>query len=242
MKYYYIRQPWTHSLGTSKLAISRSNTGLTLEKDKFWDFSAIVRLDVYAAEQEDKLYFKKYVQTDTYTVLLIPELKAVLERFNMPEHRWYQAQAGYNLEFVSRMKKYFNIDYDIDLNEKREYWILQLLDRKRSELAFDLIEFQLNDYDTFTFKDGNYLNKGTINTYQEYKQVRKAQIQANNRYPEPSVYIYRKDYDILWAGTHIVFNEKVKSALDATGIITLENGLEFAEFTDYQIQMIGEQA
>ncbi len=168
------------------------------------------------------------------------ELKSVLEQFNMPEHKWYKAEASYDLKLINRMKKIFNTEYDIDLNEKRGYWVLQILDKKIEELAFELIDFQLNDYDTFTFKSRKYLGVGAIKTYEDYRQVRKTEIQANNSYPEPSVYKYQKNYDILCGGVHIVFNEKVKKALEATNIITTENGLEFVEFTDYEIEMLGE--
>jgi hypothetical protein len=65
----------------------------------------------------------------------------------MPEHRWYEAEAGYNKGFVDEMKKYFRIDYDIDINEKRDYWILQILSLRREELAVDLMDFHLYSTD-----------------------------------------------------------------------------------------------
>jgi hypothetical protein len=63
-----------------------------------------------------------------------------------------------------------------------------------------------------------------------------------DQYLDSTVYKYRKNYDILWGGTKIVFNEKVKLALEATGIICSTNGLEFAEFTEYEIEMLGEDS
>lgn len=241
MKYYYIKRDFLlNNRGTSFLHIQSKSMDLAYDQQGYLDYLEPIPLLVRGGEEEDQLYFPIYEKSLLYIELMIPELKSVLEQFNMPTHRWYKAQAGYNLDFVDRMKKYFNIDYAIDINEKRDYWILQLLDRKREELAFDLIDFQLNDYDSFTYKDGGYLSKGTITSYDHYRQIRKIQIQSHNLYPEPITYIYQNNYDILWGGIDIIFNEKVKQALESTNIITAENGLEFVEFTSYQIEMLGE--
>lgn len=86
---------------------------------------------------------------------MVTTLKEVFVRFKMPDHRWFAAEAGYDLESIETRKKYFEVNYNLDLSEKRDYWILQVLDKKRTELAFDQINFQLNDYDTFSFKGGS---------------------------------------------------------------------------------------
>lgn len=177
---------------------------------------------------------------DTYILAMTPEFKAVFEQFNIPEHRWYEAEAGYDLEFIQNMKRFFYIEYDVDINVKRPYWVLQFLDRKIEELAFEKIDFKLMDYDTFKPVDNAiYIKKGEITNYQQYKEARKKEVEKKNCFIKPIVYSYAKNYDILWGGINIVFNERVKEALEATNIITAENGLEFVEFTDYEIEMLG---
>lgn len=241
MKYYYlVHDSIKKSKSTSFLHINSKTLDLSYDEQGYLDYSEPLSLLVRGEERETCLYFPFYEKSINYIDLMTYELKSVLEQFNLPEHKWYKAEAGYDLKLINRMKKIFNTEYDIDLNEKRGYWVLQILDKKIEKLAFELIDFQLNDYDTFTFKSRKYLGVGAIKTYEDYRQVRKTKIQANNSYPEPSVYKYQKNYDILWGGVHIVFNEKVKKALEATSIITPENGLQFAEFTDYEIEMLGE--
>jgi hypothetical protein len=138
------------------------------------------------------------------------------------------------------MKKYFNIDYDINLNEKRDYWVLQLLFMDSiKELDYPSISFDLVDFDTQGKVD--FIQKGTIKSYDEYVAYTEGEYNKRKCALDIKDFIYRKNYDILWGGTQVVFNERVKSALEATGIITPENGLEFAEFTEYQIQMLGEE-
>jgi hypothetical protein len=136
------------------------------------------------------------------------------------------------------------IEYDINLTEKREYWILQILDRKRDELEFSEMNFNI-----VNFRNRNLVLRALntkIASLEEYNRLGKEiylQTKRNDIIEDidSPKYIYRKNYDILWGGTHIVFNEKVKVSLQATNIITADNGLEFAEFTDYEIEMLGKQ-
>jgi hypothetical protein len=111
-----------------------------------------------------------------------------------------------------------------------------------SILSFDLIDFKYLDSTTYNDLEGEILKRGAITTFEDFIKIRKSERSTNNRVPEPVTYKYRKNYDILWGGTKIVFNEKVKTALEATGIICATNGLEFAEFTEYQIEMLGEDS
>jgi len=227
---------------TTFLRIHSNTLDLSYDQQGYLNYAEPVPLLVRGEEeQKSNLYFPVYENSMTYIDLMILELKAVFEQFNLPQHRWYQAQAGYDLEFVSRMKKYFKIDYDIDLDEKRDYWILQLLFIDSiKELDYPSISFDLVNFDTQEKVD--FIHNGTIKSYDEYVAYTEGEYEKRKCVLDIKDFIYRKNYDILWGGTQIVFNEKVKLALEATGIITAENGLEFAEFTDYQIQMLGDQA
>jgi len=230
--------------GTSTLGVSEHNNGFVYDKNNFWSHSQPIKVDLYGENETPILKFIKYKYWYDFICCVTPDLKCVLEQFKLPEHKWYKAQAGYDLEFVSRMKKYFNIDYDIDINEKRDYWILQILDRRIEELQFSKMRFNVVD-----FRNRKNVLKpfdAKINSMEEYNRFGKEVYLQSKKSAiiediDSSVYIYRENYDILWGGTHIVFNEKVKAALEATNIITSENGLEFAEFTDYRIEMLGEQ-
>lgn len=219
MRYYFIQELPKHNLGTSKLAISRSNSGLVPTKDAFWDYPDVIDLDVYAEDGERKLYFRNYVQTDVYIALMEPSIKLVLQEFVLPEHRWYKAKAGYNLEFIEMMKRFFGIEYQINPNEKRDYWILQILNKRREELAFDQMEFNV-----VNFRDRKSVLRpfdAKINSMEEFNRLGKEIYLKTKRNDiiediDSPVYVYRKNYDILWGGTQIVFNEKVKAALEAT--------------------------
>lgn len=167
----------------------------------------------------------------------------VMSQFNIPNHRWYQAIAKYDLDFINDMKNYFNIEYHINPNEKRDYWILQILNKRREELVFDQMEFNV-----VNFRDRKSVLRpfdAKINSMEEFNRLGKEIYLKTKRNDiiediDSPVYVYRKNYDILWGGTQIVFNEKVKAALEATHIITPQNGLEFVEFTEYKIEMLGE--
>ena len=58
------------------------------------------------------------------------------------------------------------------------------------------------------------------------------------KYDKNTRYSVRIIIIIFCTGTKIVFNEKVKVALEQTGLITEANGLEFVEFTEYKIEML----
>lgn len=248
MRYFYIKKsdPFDYEkFGTSRLGVSFDNDGLEYSAEHFWNYSNPVKLILIAERGEKVLYFAKYRQSDTFISLMIPELKAIIETFNLPKHRWYEAKASYDREFVGDMHTYFGIDYDIDLAEERDYWILQILDREKEELAFDQMEWNIVEFRNRKNILGT-LDK-PIKSFQEYIEISKntyLESESTNviKTIEAPVYFYKKIYDILWGGIHIIFNEKVKAALESTGIVTPENGLEFAEFTEYKIEMLGDEA
>jgi len=241
MKYYHITNTYSQNSSTADVYLQIGGRDPKYNDDGYLDYPEPLKLFIRGEEKTKSLFFRPYNSHFIFIANMIPEIKEVFESFSMPNvHKWFKAEAGYDLEFVNNMRKFFNIEYDIDMNEKREYWVLQLLNHKREELAYDLIEFYFEDYNTDVLIEGVFLEKGSINTYEEYRAIRKKEIETNSRRPLPKSYIYRKNYDILWGGIYIIFNEKVKAALESTGIITPENGLKFEEFTEYKIEMLGE--
>jgi hypothetical protein len=242
MRYYYlIANRGKRNRSTSFLRIHSKTADLSYNEQGYLTYSEPIPLLIRGEETESNLYFPFFENSLTYIDLMVNELKSVFERFNMPSHRWYKAEAGYDLEFIKSRKKFFKIEYDIDLNEKREYWILQLLKKEVQELDFPSMNFNIVNVRT---KHLTQTLDGPINNYDEYLKILSQTFEDTDYkdYIDSPKYIYRKNYDILWGGTHIVFNEKVKAALEATNIITADNGLEFAEFTDYEIEMLGEMA
>ncbi len=250
MKYYYIDEYVFRDrniFNTSRLNVDVENNEFDFYSQSFWDCTKPIQLIIQAQEGETFFVFDKYKEfssNNTYSIGMIPEIKTVFEQFNMPEHRWYEAEVGYDLNYIKKMERFSLIRYNnIDINEKRPYWVLQITDTKCEEwklsnMKFNIVEFQNKKLILEEFN-------GTIRTTKEYYDLnREVYLESKKtditKYIHPSTYAYQKNYDILWAGIHIVFNEKVKEALEATHIITAENGLEFVEFTDYEIEMLGE--
>ena len=250
MKYYYITENFpdnSENFGSSKLGVSASNIGLSFDRNvfrkTFWEYPKNIRLDAYASDGTRILKFLNYVQEAMYILLMIPKIKTVFEQFSMPVHKWHQAEAGYNLKYIHNMKRFHNIEFDININEKRDYWVLQLLDKSREELAFEEMDFNIVDFRNRKSILRSFDTK--ISTFEEFNDIGREIYLATKKNEiiediDSPKYTYHKSYDILWAGTKVVFNDKVKTALEATNIITPENGLQFAEFTDYEIEMLGE--
>lgn len=88
-----------------------------------------------------------------------------------------------------------------------------------------------------------------FSNYEEYQKTKRALINEHLSITSGNMegssilssrYHYPKNYDILWGGRNIIFNEYVKQALEEINLIVKENKLEIVEFTNYEIQMLGE--
>ena len=239
MKYYYIKQDrqYYNIFGTSKVALDAQQFDGKFERNKFWDIPEPLLLTVYAEDGDENLKFPFYEKPGMgYIYIMIPEIKDILSNFSLPNHKWYSAKAIYNQEFIQEMKTYFNIEYDINISEEKDYSVLQLLDTKLEELAFNRMEWFIEGRQDIVRKV-----EKEILSYNEYIEISKGVYFESKTHIDSPIYKYKKNYDILWGGIHIVFNEKVKAALEQTNIISPKNGLEFAEFTDYEIEMLGEE-
>jgi hypothetical protein len=244
MQYYYlVHNSLLRNKSTSFLRINSKSLDLSFDELGYLNYKEPIPLLVRGEGQEVNLYFPSYEKSLSFIDLMTPALKEVFERFKMPNHRWFAAEAGYDLDFIDSVRKNFKVQYNIDLNEKRDYLVLQILNKRREELAFDQMEFNV-----VNFRDRKSVLRpfdGKINSMEEFNRLGKEIYLKTKRNDiiediDSPVYVYRKNYDILWGGTQIVFNEKVKAALEATQIITPQNGLEFVEFTEYKIEMLGE--
>jgi hypothetical protein len=142
MKYYFVRksQPFDYErLGTSRLGVKRKTLDIEFKADGTMLYPEPIKLTTRGEDGDDKIYFPQIQDLQALFLMgMTPTLKNIFEQFNMPPCKWYRAEAVYDIEYVETMKRVFRIDYDIDINEKRDYWILQILDLKRKELSLML--------------------------------------------------------------------------------------------------------
>lgn len=235
MKYYYIKEKSKQEYPASSINPKYYNSFL-YNNSKFESVEEPVQF-VARTLRADSFCLLPYCDLAIYAHCMLPALKKVLQNFEMPEHRWMQMEVSYDEIFLENQWKYHKITYDINKDEKFNYWFLQLLDRKMQEL----------DFRCTTFKTSEGKDLGAFRNFEEYHEVKHRLIREyREEYDlyggiiKADTYYYNKNYDILWAGNQIVFNEKVKEAIEETQLIIEDNELVFQEFTEYKIEMLGE--
>jgi hypothetical protein len=197
----------------------------SIKYGEFWASPTTIKLNLFSENGKNKPFLDLHEWTVTkpraYLLVVSDKVKDIICQFRLPEHRWYGCS-------ISR-------ENEVSI----AYKVLHVLDQKLSSLDFPEIEFDLlTDPDTVV----GQLPKGQIEDLNSFKALTELEISVNDTYPRPREFIYKSDcnYDCAWGIGQLVFNEKVKQAIEAAGFGP-HNGLGFKEFTDYQIIMPGEQ-
>ena len=110
-KYFFVQKTRNYYglFGTSGAGFMIDTMDIQYDTQGYLIYPEPIKLGILGGEKETRLLFPKLEVLGTYLLTMLPELKSVLEQFNMPEHKWYKAEVGYNLEYINSRKKYFNI-------------------------------------------------------------------------------------------------------------------------------------
>ncbi len=149
--------------------------------------------------------------------IISPKIKKVMERFNLPEHRFYEAKVK-----------------ALHSQEVRDYYIFHLLYTPYDKLMYEEITFKA-ELKSSTDNMIRIFEKGCIRSKEHRREIVRPLIKEYEKYSvemKPKVFIYKNPYDILWGEMGpIIFNEKVKTALENENLI----GVEIKDWNQYPI-------
>ena len=162
----------------------------------------------------------------TFTLVVSERLKAILERFNMPAHRFYEINVGYDEQ------------YRQTYTDTQTYYILHLLDQEREQLDYKRTSFQVADFrdyggqrkKTNSSQARKVYPPGSIPDFETFKQIDHPLYDKDLKL-KPIQKHYPHNYDIFWAGINIVISEDVKEVLDRLEI-SKNGGFKLNRFTN----------
>lgn len=156
-------------------------------------------------------------QIDGNLWIISPKIKKVVERFNLPEHRFYEAKVK-----------------ALHSQEVRDYYIFHLLYTPYDKLMYEEITFKA-ELESPTDSMVRIFEKGYIRSKEHWFEVRHKLSEKYKDYSvtmKPERFLYKEKYDILWGSMGpIIFNEKVKTALENENLI----GVEIKDWNQYPI-------
>ncbi|MFK7903553.1 MAG: hypothetical protein AB8B69_00435 [Chitinophagales bacterium] len=156
-------------------------------------------------------------QIDGNLWIISPKIKKVMERFKLPDHRFYEAKVK-----------------ALHSQEIRTYYIFHLLYSPFDKLFYEEIIFKA-ELESSTDNKIRIFEKGYIRSKEHWFEERHTLSEKYKDYSikmMPELFIYKEEYDVLWGQMGpIVFNEKVKIALESEDLI----GVEMKEWNQYPI-------
>ncbi|MFK7903552.1 MAG: hypothetical protein AB8B69_00430 [Chitinophagales bacterium] len=156
-------------------------------------------------------------QIDGRLWIISPKIKKVMERFKLPDHRFYEAKVK-----------------ALHSQEIRTYYIFHLLYTPYDKLFYEKITFKA-ELKSPTDHMVRIFEKGCIRSKEHWFEERR---KLSEKYEDyritmmPERFLYKERYDILWGQMGpIIFNEKVKIALESEDLI----GVEIKDWNQYPI-------